>query len=308
MTEAPSPFDRFPAVRFWKRFTAAGPSVLAAAVAYNLFFAFVPGIAAVLAAASVFGRDDEAIEQTRHVLDQIAPESVSEFVSESLLPDVAMSVRESQGFLFPISVLVSLFLATRAVITLQRVLARIEEMDDDRSWWKVRLISLILTLGAVVALASSAVLVVAGEAVTAWLNELVEARWIVQVWEALSLPLGFIGVLLFLVALYRFGPPRKLPGMWLASVLSTVGAIGVSLLFRVALDRIGARGGTIAVFGVFAILLLWLYLIAYVIIIAASFAASLARRRLRRIGGLEDPPTEEISLGLETMERELASD
>lgn len=308
MKEAPSPFDQFPAVRFWKRFTAAGPSVLASAVAYNLFFAFVPGIAAVLAAASVFGRDDEAIEQTRHVLDQIAPASVSEFVSESLLPDVAASVRESQGFLFPISVVVSLFLATRAVITLQRVLARIEEMDDDRSWWRVRAISLILTLGAILALASSAVLVVAGEAVTDWLNELVDANWVVQVWEALALPLAFVGVLLFLVALYRYGPPRRLPGMWLASVLSTVGAIGASLLFRLALDRIGATGGTIAVFGVFAILLLWLYLIAYVIIIAASFAASFARRRERRMSGSDEPPTEEISLGLETLERELAPD
>lgn len=301
-------WDRIPAVRFWRRFTAAGPSVLAAAVAYNLFFAFVPGIAALLAAASVFGRDEVAIEQTRNVLDRIAPPSVSEFVAGSLLPDVAETVRESQGFLFPVSALVSLFLATRAVGTLQRVLARIEEMEDHRPWWQTRLLSVLLTVGALIALVSSAVLIVAGDAITSWLIDLSAASWVVRIWESLALPLASVGVLLFLVALYRYGPPERLPGLWLASVLSTVGAIGASLLFRLFLDRVGATGGTMAVFGVFAVLLLWLYLIAYVIIIAAAFAASLARRRQRRRGERLDPPTEEISLGLDTMEKELAAD
>lgn len=307
MTEPAHPLDRFPAVRFWRRFTAAGPSVLAAAVAYNLFFAIVPGLAGVLAAASVFGRDQEAIEQTRAVLDQIAPDSVAEFVSDVLLPDVAATVRQSQGFLLPASLFISLFLATRGVITLQRVLARIEKMDDDRPWWKVRLISTALTLGAMLTLASSGLLVVAGEAIASWLDELVEADWALELWDLLSLPLGSIGVFLFLVLFYRFGPPRRLPGLWLASVLSTAGAIGASLLFRLALDRIGATGGTIAVFGVFAVLLLWLYVIAYVIIISAAFAASVGRRRERRNGGSVDD-TDDVSLGMETIERELAHD
>lgn len=306
--EAFRDLDRYPAVRFWRRFTSAGPGVLAAAVAYNLFFAFVPGLAAVLAGASILGRDDDAIAQTGRILDRIAPGSVSDFVSEQLLPDVASTVAQSQGLFIPISALISLFLATRAVVTLQRVLARIEGMEEDRPWWKHRIISLALTLGAILALVSSVVLIVAGDTLAAWLSHLVEAGWIVDLWQAVALPIGSVSVLLFLVALYRFGPPRRLPGMWLASVLSTIGAIGASLLFRLYLERVGSFGGTIAVFGTVAIWLLWLYLISYVIIISAAFAASISRRLQRRRVGNMDPATEEIDLGLDDLEQELAAD
>lgn len=94
----------------------------------------------------------------------------------------------------------------------------------------------------------------------------------------------------------------------MASFIATAGVLGASLGFRFYLDQVGSVGAnTLTVFGTFAVLLLWLYLIAYVIIIAAAVGASLSRRLERRRAGSNDE-TSEISLGLEILESEVAGD
>lgn len=300
--------DDLPAVSFLRRFTAAGPSVLAAAVAFNLFFALVPGLASGLAAASFFGRDQAAIQQTEDFLDAVAPGEVATFVSNTVLPDVAAAVEENQGLFILISTLVSLWLASRGVVTLQRVLARIEGMDEDRSWIRVRIVGMLLTVGALLALLLSGLLLVASNAIADTLRGATDISWIVTAWEALALPLGSVGLFLFLVGLYRFGPPRRLPGLWLASTLATIGAVAASLGFRLFLDQAGTVGSsTLAVFTGFGVLLLWLYLIAWVIMIAAALAATVSRRMRQSVDG-EEPGTEDIHLGLETLEQQVVGD
>ena len=53
------------------------PRCSAAAIAYNLFFALVPAMASGLAAASFFGRDEEAIARTEEFLEAVAPDEVA---------------------------------------------------------------------------------------------------------------------------------------------------------------------------------------------------------------------------------------
>ena len=265
-------------LRFWRRFSATGPGVLAAAVAYNMFFALVPALAAMVAGASFFGRDDEAIEQTREVLALVAPGEVARFISVELLPDVASSVQNDQGLFIAATVLVSLWLASRGVITIMRVFARIESVEDDRPWWKVRAIGILLTIGAVVSILGSALLLVAASTIGSWIEDLGADAWISEAWDLLAFPLGSLALIIFLVALYRFGPPEPLPGKWLAALLATIGIVGASLGFRLYLERAGQAGSTLAVFGAIAVLLLWLYVIAYVIIAAAAFSAAAARK------------------------------
>ncbi len=301
--------DQSTPVRFWRRFTAAGPSVLAAAIAYNLFFALVPAMASGLAAASFFGRDEEAIARTEDFLEAVAPAEVATFISNSVLPDVAEAVSENQGLFIVLSTLVSLWLASRGVVTLQRVLARIEGMEEDRSWLKVRFVGILLTVGALAAILLSALLLVSSNAIAESLRDLTDVSWIVTTWQALSLPLGSIGLLLFLVMLYRFGPPRRLPGLWLAAFLATVGAVGASLGFRFYLGRAGSVGSsTLAVFTGVGVLLLWLYLIAWVIMISAAVGASVARRLERRRSGGDPVADTEVVYGLETLEQEVVGD
>lgn len=268
--------DRFDApIRFWERFNEAGPTVLAAAVAYNIFFALVPAAVALVAGASTFGRSDEAIARTEGVLRELAPASVVEWITD-MLAAASSDIDTSRVLVVAVSVIVSLFLASRAVVTLQRVLAVIEGMSEDRQWWKVRLVGMGLSAGIGMALFLSSVLLVAGELVAEGLGRLIDSDSVVRVWEFANLPVGAIGVLLFLAAFYRWGPPRPLPGLWLAALTSTVGIVAASLGFRLYVRAAGDLG-TFAIIGAVAILLLWLFVISYVIMLTAALSAAVSR-------------------------------
>lgn len=262
-------------IRFWERFNEAGPSVLAAAVAYNIFFALVPAAVALVAGASTLGRSEEAISRTRDALSQLAPRSVVDWTTD-VLAAAAEDIDTSRILVVVVSVVVSLFLASRAVLTLQRVLARIEGMSEDRPWWKVRLVGMGLSAGIGLALVLTSVLLVAGEWIAEALATLIDADWVVRVWEAANLPVGAVGVFLFLAAFYRWGPPRPLPGLWLAALTSTVGIVAASLGFRLYVRQAGGLG-TFAIIGAVAILLLWLFVISYVIMITAALSAAASR-------------------------------
>lgn len=292
--------------RWWRRFSAAGPNVLAAAVAFNLFFALVPAALAGLAGASFFGRDDEARQQTLEALQRVAPKQVAEFISEALA-EVSDRLANTEGAVIAVALVVALWSASRGVITLQRVLRRIEGMEEDRPWWRVRITGIVLTLGSALALVFSSVLIVAGDWIAHWLEEFTGQDWLRTLWQAARFPVGTLGLFAFLVALYRWGPPRPLPGSWLAALLAGLGMLVASFGFRTYLSQAGALGGTIAIAGAVAVLLLWLYVLAYVMIIAAAIAATAARRRQRRKAGEEEEEeeAEQVELGLEGLEDEV---
>jgi membrane protein len=292
-------------IRFWRRFSAAGPGVLSAAVAFNLFFALVPAAIPLVIAASFFGRNAEAQEQTVDFLEQVLPADTASTIADAL--SVAWnSVEGAQGYVVAVSLVVSLWAGSRGVNTIMRVLARIERMDDDRTWWRRRLVAIALTLGAGGMLLLTGVLIVAGAGIAEWLEQLTDVDWLVTAWERLSLPLGVLGLFAFLTALYRWGPPHRLPGFWMAAILGSLGTILVSLGFRFYVENSGGLGVTFQAFTTVAVLLLWLLLMSYVIILSAAIGASFARELTKRKSNGDNDETEEITLGLDTMESQVA--
>ncbi|HSR45691.1 MAG TPA: YihY/virulence factor BrkB family protein [Acidimicrobiia bacterium] len=290
-------------IRFWRRFAAAGPGVLAAAVAFNLFFALVPAAITLVMAASFFGRNAEAKEQMVDFLEQVLPADTASSISDALAVAWA-SVEGAHGVVVVVSLVVSVWAASRGVNTIMRVLARIERMTDGRAWWRRRLVAIALSLGAGGMLLLTVVLIVAGAGVAEWLAQLTDIEWIVTAWERLSLPVGALGLFAFLTALYRWGPPQRLPGFWIAAGFGAVGTITVSLGFRLFFENSGGLGVTFQAFATVAVLLLWLLLMSYVIILSAAFGASVSRGWVKRRANGNG--TAELSLGLETMESEIA--
>lgn len=291
-----------PVVKFWVRFSAAGPAVLAGAIAYNIIFALVPGGIVLFTAASFFGRTREAQEETVRVLSLIAPEEVADEIKNTLVA-ASEIVTGREGMVIILGAVLALWFGTRAVLTIMRVLTRVEGIDEDRPWWETRLIATGLTIAVGLALALSSVLIIAGGAIQTWLDDLTDVAWPVDLWSALRLPLATGGVLAFFWLLYRFAPPRRLPGTWLAAFMATGGMVGLSLGLQYYLDRAGGLGATYATFGAVGLLLLWLFVVSYLIIVSGSVAAAAARRHQERRAGADT--TEQVKLGLETLEEEV---
>lgn len=248
--------------------------MLAAAVAYNLFFALVPMAAVLLIVASLIGRDAVSTEQS---LSVVLPEGMAKALA-GLLGSVAGLLPTNRGAVIAVSLVVAGWSASRGVLTVIRVLASIEGFEEDRPWWQVRLIAIGLTVVGGVVFVLTLILIPIGGVIAERLEETTGITWIHVLWSAARIPLASLGMLAFMWLFYRYGPPRRLPGTFVASLAATTGIVLFSLAFQAYLDRAGALGSTVAVFGSVALLLLWLYAIAYVIIIAAAVSAALAKR------------------------------
>lgn len=270
--------DRTRLVRsFWKRFTDADPSLLAAAIAFNAFFALVPSAFAFVTAASFIGRDGQAIRRFEEVLASVVPPSVADFIAD-LLAEVAAVAEGQQGIIIGASVLIALFSGSRGVVALQRGLARIEGLPEHRPIWRRRLVAIGLTMGAAIALGlASGLLITSGRLIdvavelTGW-----EPLRTVRVW--VGFPAAAAGLYLFLLSVYRWGPPQPLPGARWSAVASSIAVIttSVGMGFLLASFELSS---TFGVLGSIAVVLAWLYITTAVLLLSAALVGFGWRRR-----------------------------
>jgi uncharacterized BrkB/YihY/UPF0761 family membrane protein len=69
--------------------------------------------------------------------------------------------------------------------------------------------------------------------------------------------------------MYRWGPPRPFPGAVWAAALSTVLVAASSLVLGIYLNQV-ASANTFAVLGTFALVLLWFYVGAFLILFCGA--------------------------------------
>lgn len=254
-----------------KRFIRARPSTLAAAVAYNMFFALVPVLVATLAGASLIGASGSQIDDVRKVLTRYVPGSVAGFLSE-LLQEVGGQIEGARGPVIVTSVLVALWSGARAFRVLNEALSNITGVQDQRHWFHRRLLSSGFTAGFALTLVASSLLLVAGDPIGAWLTSHVSWGLAGSLWKILSLPLGASILVVFLWSFFRWGVAQRLKRAWSAALLGALGIFLVSLGLRFLLPFISGRG-SLALLGSVAALLLWMHAIAWVMLAAAAFMA-----------------------------------
>jgi uncharacterized BrkB/YihY/UPF0761 family membrane protein len=255
--------------------------VLASAIAFNLFFALVPTLFAVLSGMSLLGRSDETINRAADSIAGLVPRSVATFLTDpdtGLLVEVSNYLQGATGWVIFFTLVIAIWSGSRGSLTLIAALARVENEEETRPWWRLRLTGMALTGAFALTLLVGSVALVAGARIDEWLGE--HLTWIEPV-SIIAIPGAGAVVFLFLAAFYRWGPPRPLPGAPRAAAMATFGILVVSLLMRWILGLL-PRPASLAVLGGVAILLLWLNLVAWVMLVAASSAAAVSRGKVSR--------------------------
>ncbi len=260
-------------ISFWKRLRRADVPLYAAAVAFNSFFALVPLLLVLVVAASFLGRDIAALDRTLESLEVLAPSAVTDVIRDMIL-DVERELDGRQAVLIVLGVLLSLYTGSRAVVAMQRALARVEGQVEHRPRWHVRLIGIGLTLAAGSALVVTTFLLVVGGEFTDFIDEETGISLLADIYSILRIPLASLGLFMFLRALYHWGPPEPLPATWIAALVGTAGTVGASLLFGVYLKNADSLGTTVGALGGVAFALLWLYVGALATIIGAAMVTS----------------------------------
>ncbi|NNL12622.1 MAG: YihY/virulence factor BrkB family protein, partial [Acidimicrobiia bacterium] len=260
------------------RLGRADVMLYAAAVAFNSFFALVPLLLVAVAAASFLGRDLDALDRTMDSVELFAPVAVTDVIRDVII-DVESRLDGRQTLLVVVGVLAALFIGSRAVLAMQRALARVEGQMEHRPMWEVRLTGVGLTLAAGSALVGTTFLLVLGGAFSDFIENKTGIGLLATMFELLRIPLASLGLFVFLRVFYHWGPPEPLPAAGTAALVATTGTVGASLLFGWYLSQADEFGTTVGALGGFAFALLWLYVGALATIVGAALVTNAWRYR-----------------------------
>lgn len=254
-------------------------SIVAAGVAYFAFLSIFPALAAILALYGLVA-DPAQVQQQIMATAGGLPEEVRTLLSEQMTRLAAQTSR-SLGWGAAIAILVALWSANRAVSALVTALSIAYDEDERRGFFKRTALTLAFTVGGILVVVVASGLVIVVPAVLARVGLSDAARTIIDV---LRWPLLAAAVLLALAVLYRYGPSRATPrwrwvtwGSVLATALWLVASYGLSFY----VSRFGNYNETYGSIAGIAILLLWLYLGAYLVILGAELNGQIEHQTAR---------------------------
>jgi membrane protein len=250
-------------------------SLLAGGVAFFALLALVPAMAAGVSIYGLFANESTVVRQVRDVLGA-APEEVRNLVVAQLRSIVSSS---AGGITLTaiIGILVALWSASSGMSHLLGAINVAYDEDESRGFIRVRGVSLLMTIGAIVFLliAFTFVAIVPALLAKTGVNAVARVGAGIVRWVIL-LP----AMIVALAVLYRFGPDRdQTRWSWLTpgAVFAAVGWLIASLLFSLYTANFGRFNETYGTLSAIVVLMLWLYLTAYLVILGAELNAELER-------------------------------
>lgn len=252
--------------RFISEFQKDNVPLLAAAQAYYYLLSIVPLFILLLSILPYLQIDpDEAVS----FIQSILPEEMANVFQENII----QIVEQPKGGLLTIGILGTLWSASsgmNAFITATNLAFNVKE---ERSFIKVRLLSIALTIGMIITIVVALILPVFGDVIIQFLRSFLQLpeqtvllfqllRWIIS-----------IGVMaLVLMLLYHFAPNMKnpfrkaLPGAILTTILWQL----ISLGFSFYINNFGNFSATYGSLGGVIILMLWFFLTGLILMVGAE--------------------------------------
>ncbi|HKS39300.1 MAG TPA: YihY/virulence factor BrkB family protein [Blastocatellia bacterium] len=222
-------------------------------------------------------------------LAKVAPADAMKLV-EDTLADV---ISHRSGGLLSFGVLGTLWAASSGVESLMGTLNVAYEAKEKRSFWKVRLVAIILTASLALLVIGGAAFVMFGHKLSDWLSELLgfgTAFTIIGsiVGYIIGMTLLFLGIQL----LYYFGPDVKQEWKWITpgAVFAVVAILVGSFLFSLYLRVAPSNSATYGSLGAVITLMLWLYLIGLAFLVGGEINSEIEK-------GCDKPTAEKQKAG-----------
>jgi membrane protein len=254
-------------------------SLLAAGVAFYAMLAIFP---AIIALVTVYGMvaDPAEVESQVSEFAKSLPSGADQLITEQL-NNVVNAGEQALSIGLAISLLAVLWSASSGVQGLVKSLNLVYDERETRGFLKLRGLSLLLTLAAIVVAVVALALIAVFPAVIddLGLGQAGELAASISRWVVLALL-----VLVALAVLYRYAPDRANPrwrwvswGALVALVLWLLGSFGFSWY----VDNFGKYNQTYGALAAVIILLLWLYLSAFAVLLGAELDAEIERQTAR---------------------------
>ncbi|HEY1795229.1 MAG TPA: YihY/virulence factor BrkB family protein [Stellaceae bacterium] len=260
----------------WRALGDDNISIMAAGTAYYLILSIVPAMTALVLSYGLVA-DPVAIEQHVGALAGVMPGEALRLLSDQLHTLVSVP-RTGLGIGLVVSVVIALWSAMNSTVALMTALTVAYEGREDRGVLRFYGLAVGLTVGTVL-FGLAALVLIAG--VPAAAAELPMPELWRQLLPLLRWPMLEVLALLGLGTLYRAAPNRNPPG-WDFLRAGTIGAsllwLSGSAAFSFYVAHFGSYDRTYGSLGAVAILLVWLYVSAYIVLAGAELNGELARR------------------------------
>ena len=200
---------------------------------------------------------------------------IQQFVADTLVDSETLSAAISELFsgsnagVITIAAFTALFTLSRAFAGLIRAMDIAYEVDEGRSWWKLRLAAIGLGLGTIIVAAGSATVL----AVLPSLPLSTVTQW-------LTVPAVFAGIVVWCATLFHIGPNHRTPWRFdvPGAVVTALGWIIASQLFALYVRFAGTANEVQTGVGAILLALSLVYVLSLVLVIGAEVNDLIARR------------------------------
>lgn len=251
---------------------------MSAELAYRWFLSLFP-FAIFLAGLGAFvGRALDVRNPAQVAKDQLTgllPEEAATLIGEEL-----QRIIESQNAgLLSFGMIAAIWFATGGTNAVIKAMNRAFDVGETRPLWRRYVVALALTVAAGAALLTAFILFVVGQVVA--VDVAAELGISGAAWTVVTLlrwPVAAVLMFLAVAAIYRFGPNIRLRWRWIVpgAIVFTLGWLATTFAFGWYVSNFGSYGATFGALAGVAILMIWFYLTAAILLLGAEINDVLA--------------------------------
>lgn len=252
--------------------------LLGAAQAFYYLLSIVPMLILVLSIIPYFNiKPDEAI----NMLTNVIPRETAEIFRENIVS----IVDQPKGGLLTVGIIGTLWSASSGVNAFIKSSNQAYEIEETRSFIQVRLLSIVLTLGMIVALVVALALPVFGDAIIGLIQDtLYLPSQTVILFQVLRWAVSILVIGAILTVLYRYAPNKHLPfkEIFPGAVLTALLWQVISLAFSFYVSNFGSYSATYGSLGGVIVLMMWFFLTGIILMIGAEINVVHHKRKKNR--------------------------
>lgn len=252
-------------------------TLLGAAQAYYYLLAIVPLMILLLSLLPFF---NIAPESAMEVVENVIPGEMAAIFEDNIVS----LVTTPQGGLLGIGILGTLWSASNGINAFIQASNQAYDVEETRSFIKVRLMSLALTIGMILAVVIALVLPIFGNVIIDFINSVVNLPTQTAIlFQILRWVISIAAMIIVLSALYHFAPNKTypfkeiLPGALITALLWQI----ISLGFSFYVGNFANYSATYGSLGGIIVLMLWFYLIGIILMVGAEINVIIHRKNIR---------------------------
>lgn len=257
----------------WNRFMKDDYFGIAAQLAYFFLLSLFPLLIFLV---TLFPYLPITQEDLLGLVRDFAPHGTIELIETNMV-----ELSKKNGALLSFGIIGTIWSASNGINAIVKVFNRSYEVNEERSFFKTRLMAILLTFAMLFVIVVALILPVFGKQIGVFLFSQFElSSQFLAVWNALRWLVSIIIIFIIFIVLYWLAPNKKmrcahaLPG----AVFATIGWILTSVAFSFYVSNFGNYSATYGSIGAIIVLMIWFYISGIIIIIGGDINAFLSKR------------------------------